>query len=47
MMSLRYNDFIAILTKAMQEQQGIIDNQDEIIKDLIKRMEQLEVNNKQ
>ena len=27
LLSLRYNDFIALLTKALQEQQGIIENQ--------------------
>jgi len=47
--SLRYNDFIAILTKAIQEQQDIIDHQNEKIESqdrnyeaLLKRVEQLE-----
>ena len=29
-MSLRYNDFIALLTKAIQEQQEIIEEQQEV-----------------
>ena len=49
-MSLRYNDFIALLTKAIQEQQEIIesqnkklDSQDNNYEKLLKRVEQLEV----
>ena len=53
-MSLRYNDFIALLTKAIQEQQEIIENlkdenehqnkqQNNTIEKLLKRVEQLEV----
>lgn len=48
--SLRYNDFIALLTKAIQEQQQIIEtqnakieNQNKNYKKLLKRVEQLEL----
>jgi hypothetical protein len=34
LMSLRYNDFIALLTKAIQEQQEIIENQNKDLEDL-------------
>ena len=43
MMSLRYNDFIALLTKAIQEQQDIIEEQDKNYEKLLKRVEQLEL----
>jgi hypothetical protein len=53
-MSLRYNDLIAVLTKAIQEQQEIIekqneklDSQDKNYEKLLKRVEQLEVATKQ
>ena len=42
-MSLHYNDFIALLTKAIQEQQEIIEKQDKNYKKLLKRVEQLEL----
>ncbi len=42
-MSLRYNDLIAVLTKAVQEQQEIIEKQDKNYGKLLKRVEQLEL----
>ena len=42
-MSLHYNDFIALLTKAVQEQQEIIEEQNKNYGKLIKRVEQLEL----
>ena len=51
-MSLRYNDLIPLLTKAIQEQQDIIeaqnekiDRQDRQYRELLKRIIQLETNN--
>lgn len=41
-LSLRYNDFIALLTKGMQEQQELINQQSDLINDLKVRIEQLE-----
>jgi len=38
-MSIRYNDFIALLTKAIKEQQEIIENQNNEIKSLIEEQE--------
>ncbi len=53
-LSLRYNDFIALLTKAIQEQQEIIEQQSTEIEaqninyeKLLKRIEQLEKSNNQ
>ena len=46
-MSLRYNDFIALLTKAIQEQQEIIENQNTKIETILKRVEQLEATSNQ
>jgi len=53
-LSLRYNDFIALLTKGMQEQQAIIEQQtieikiqNENYEKLLKRIEQLEKSNNQ
>ncbi len=46
-MSLRYNDFIALLTKAIQEQQEIIEEQNKNYVKLLKRVEQLELVSKQ
>jgi trimeric autotransporter adhesin len=42
MYGLRYNDLIPVLTKAIQEQQAIIDTQNQKIDALIKRIEILE-----
>ena len=41
-LSLRYNDFIALLAKGIQEQQDMIEAQNDLISDLIKRLEKLE-----
>ncbi|NNL80832.1 MAG: tail fiber domain-containing protein [Flavobacteriaceae bacterium] len=41
--SLRYNDLIALLTKAIQEQQEIIEDQNTKYEKLLKRVEQLEL----
>ena len=45
-MSLRYNDFIALLTKAVQEQQAIIDNQKKEIETLSAELEDSEAQQK-
>ena len=42
MLSVRYNDLIAPLVKAVQEQQTIINKQQNIIEELQKRLEKLE-----
>ena len=42
-LSLRYNDFIALLTKAIQEQQDIIEQQNKKFENLLNRVEQLEL----
>lgn len=41
-LNLRYNDFIPLLTKAMQEQQEIIKKQGELVVELVKRIKELE-----
>ncbi len=43
-MSVRYNDFIALLTKAIQEQQAIIENQNSEIKSLTAELESASTN---
>ena len=42
-MSLHYNDFIALLTKAVKEQQEIIEEQNKNYEKLLKKVEQLEL----
>ena len=39
--NLRYNDFIALLTRGMQEQQEMIMKQGELIEDLQREIEKL------
>ena len=41
-LALDYNSIIPLLTKAIQEQQDMIEKQDAVIKELLKRMEALE-----
>jgi hypothetical protein len=41
-MTVRYNDLLAPMIKATQEQQKLIEAQDKVIKDLLKRVEALE-----